>query len=190
MTKHRNRQFTTQAGDFMINLERFEARCTPDPAGSDCVIWTGVKNNIGYPFMGARHIATDRYKMVTAHRIALMLKLGRPIQPRMNANHSCHRRDCVNPEHLSEGTQQQKILDMTRDGVRTGRPSGNPYNHKQAGRTYKYSEEEIQWVRTAAPREIAARYNLPIKRAYIMKSTFRKTYRWLPLPDQIKGDKK
>ena len=41
-----------------------------------------------------------------------------------------------------------------------------------------------------APKDIAARYNLPIRRAYTMKSSFRKTYRWLPLPDQIKGDKK
>jgi len=67
MTKHRDRQFNYRAGDFMINLERFESRCEPDPAGSDCIIWTGVKNNIGYPFMGARHIVTDKYKMVTGH---------------------------------------------------------------------------------------------------------------------------
>jgi len=190
MTRHRDRQFTYQAGDFMINLERFESKCEPDPAGSDCIIWTGVKNNIGYPFMGARHIATDKYKMVTGHRIALAIKLGRPIGTGMNANHSCHRRDCVNPAHLSEGTQRQKVLDMARDGIRTGRPAGNPYNHKQHARQYKYSEAEIQWVRTAAPRDIAARYNLPIRRAYTMKAAFRNTYRWLPLPDQIKGDKK
>jgi hypothetical protein len=107
----------------MINLERFESRCTPDPAGSDCIIWTGVKNNIGYPFMGARHIATDKYKMVTGHRMALTIKLGRPITAGMNANHSCHRKDCVNPDHLFEGTQRQKFLDMARDGIRTGRPA-------------------------------------------------------------------
>ena len=190
MTKHRDRQFKFQAGDWMMNLERFyERHGAPDPQ-TGCIPWAGVFNNVGYPFMGVRDRLTDKYKMVTAHRVALTIKLGRAIQPGMNANHSCHRKDCVNPDHLSEGTQTQKILDMTRDGIRTGRPGGQPYNHKQHGRRYKYSEEEIQAVRTMAPKDIAARYNLPIRRAYTMKSSFRKTYRWLPLPDQIKGDKK
>jgi hypothetical protein len=96
----------------------------------------------------------------------------------------------VNPDHLFEGTQRQKVLDMARDGIKTGRPAGNPYNHKQHNRKYRYSEEEIQAVRTMPPKEIAAKYNLPIRRAYTMKASFRNTYRWLPLPDQIKGEDK
>jgi hypothetical protein len=140
--------------------------------------------------MGVRDIATDKYKMVTAHRVALTIKLGRAIRPGMNANHSCHQKHCVAPDHLFEGTQGQKLADMMRDGVRTGRPGGQPYNHKQHARQYKYSEEEIQAVRTMAPRDIAARYNIPVKRAYTMKATFRKSYRWLPLPDKNTGENK
>ena len=177
-----NRQFGDRAGNLMINLKRFEEKCQPDPAGSDCIIWTGVKNNIGYPFMGARDIVSDRYKMVTAHRVALMLKLGRPIQPGMNANHSCHTRLCVNPAHLSEGTQQQKIRDMNRDGRHrnNGQTDRGSYNHKQHNRVYKYSDAEIQWIRNATVLQVRQKYNLDLKRGASFRCQIRNGYKWLP----------
>jgi len=190
MGKHRDRLFTFPAGDWLLNIDRFYQRQGPRDPQTGCIPWQGVFNNIGYPFMGVREAATDKYKMVTAHRVALTLKLGRAIRPGMNANHSCHQKSCVNPDHLEEGTQQQKLADMVRDGVRTGRPSGERYNHKQQTRRYKYTEEEIQAGRVMAPRDLAARYNIPIRRAYALKAMFRSSYRWLPLPDQNPGEDK
>lgn len=180
--RHVDRLFKDRVGDWMMNLERFYAKHgEPDPT-TGCIPWQGVFNNIGYPFMGIRDAITDKPKMVTAHRVALTIKLGRAIAAGMNANHSCHRKNCVNPAHLSEGTQTQKLADMVRDGIKGGRPAGpaGGYDHKQHGRQYKYSEAEIQWIRNAHNREIAQRYGFSYARAGAMKHEFRKGYRWLP----------
>jgi hypothetical protein len=185
MKKHADRQFRDQVGGWLLNLDRFYAKQQPDPAGSGCILWTGVKNNIGYPFTGVRDIATDKYKMVTGHRIALTIKLGRAIHPGMNANHFvCNRKDCVNPDHLSEGTQSEKILQMKLAGIKNGRPPGEAggYQHKQLNRKYKYSDEEIAWVRDATVLEISHRYQLHITRAAAMRKSFRDGYVWLPWP--------
>lgn len=186
MGKHRDRQFRDRIGNWNLNLERFYAKQQPDPDGSDCIIWTGVKNNIGYPFMGVRDCDTDLYKMVTGHRVALTIKLGRAIAPGMNANHSCHRRDCVNPDHLTEGTQQQKMADMVRDNRKGGRALGvsiGPYLHRQHRRQYVYSDQQIQWMRSAEIEDIMQQLNLTRKQAYARRYAFRKGYRWLPQPE-------
>jgi hypothetical protein len=117
--------------------------------------------------------------MMTAHRIALALKLGRDIAPGMNANHSCHNRKCMTWDHLSEGTQQQKRADMVRDGVQGFAPRG-PSLKKQK-RNYKFTEAEIQWIRNATTPEIAAKYKINSRKAASMRYSFRKGYNWLPL---------
>ena len=184
--KHQDRQFQDSVGDWTLNLERFYQRQGPEDPQTGCIPWTGVFNNIGYPFMGVRDATTDKYKMVTAHRVALTIKLGRAIAPGMNANHSCHQKHCVAPAHLSEGTQQQKLADMMRDGIKGGRAPGpaGSYDHKQHGRVYRYTEDEIQWIRTATNREISQRYGKSYASAASMKYEFRKGYRWLPMPDK------
>lgn len=189
---HIDRIFRDPVGDWMIDTAGFYRRQGPQDPVTGCIPWAGVFNNIGYPFIGVRDAHTDRYKMVTAHRVALTLKLGRAIRPGMNANHTCHNRWCVAQAHLEEGTQQQKIADMVRDGVKTGCPTGprGAYNHKQHGREYKYTEADIQWVRTAAPADIAQRYGVTLKRAYCMKSAFRQGYQWLPVPPLVKHKRK
>lgn len=186
------RIFRDRVGDWMIDLAGFYRRQGAQDPVTGCIPWAGVFNNIGYPFIGVRDFATDKYKMVTAHRLALTIKLGRAIRPGMNANHTCHRKDCVNPDHLFEGTQQQKIADMIRDGVKTGSPTGprGAYNHKQHGRTYKYSEAEIQLIRTSRPRDIAVMYQCSIQRANAMKRGFIYGYLWLPLPPGVRRGKK
>lgn len=56
-----------------------------------------------------------------AHRAALELKLGRPIQSGKWALHTCDNKSCVNSEHLYEGTPR----DNSKDAVERGQyPSG------------------------------------------------------------------
>ena len=181
MANHK-RQFNTVVGPYMINLEHFNKKVGPVDPVSGCQAWLGVKNNIGYPFMGVRDIVTDKPKMATAHRVALMIKLGRPIAAGLNANHSCHVRGCVAPDHLFEGTQSEKIAAMNRDGrhIHNGTRPREPYIHKQEGRVYKYTEEEITWIRTATVPEISIRYNLDSKKAASFRCQIRKGYKWLP----------
>ena len=173
--------------DRWVNLNLFNSKL--QPAANGCIEWTGVKNSIGYPFIGFNYGPGKTspsgltHGMMTAHRLQFMITHGRhPNLP--NVNHTCSNRSCVNPDHLVEGTQHEKIDVMKRDGLYKGSQKGvkrGTYNHIQ-NRVYKYSIEEIQWVRAATIDDIAERYGLERKRATAKRLTFRHGYTWLPCP--------
>jgi hypothetical protein len=153
----------------------------PDAGG--CQLWTGMTNNIGYPFIGYSDRESGKRGMMLATRALLMIELGRPIQPRHNANHSCHNRLCMNINHISEGTQQEKIAHMRADRIQAMRTNPGPYLHKQANRTYKYTDEEIQFMRQATCAEIESRLGVCRDRAYRLKRSARINFKWLPFPE-------
>lgn len=172
--------------DRYVNLDLFNRK--QQPRANSCIEWTGVRSNIGYGFIGftyangKKSAAGKDNGMMTVHRLAFMVANNR-LPGKRNVNHTCHNKLCVNPAHLVEGTQQEKLTAMLKDGVKIGgRVPGvkiGAYNHKQTNRNYKYSEEEIQWVRSATSSEIAERYNIPLNRAATMRGAFRKGYKWL-----------
>jgi hypothetical protein len=173
--------------DRFINLELFKASQEPQPNG--CIHWTGVKNNVGYGFIGFKRIdengEPEQYstRMMTTHRLAFMIKHNR-LPTKRNVNHTCHNKLCLNPDHLEEGTQRDKLNDMKRDGIKGGGKKGvkrGPYNHKQ-DRPYKFTEAEIQWVRSADTEDIAKKYNISITTASRKQWGFRVGYTWLPAP--------
>ena len=171
-------------GHLLIPVDKFRAQIVSDPV-TGCANWTGVQNNAEYGFFGVYNTIRNQYGMMTAHRVALMLHLDRMIAPGMNANHTCHNRLCCNPDHLYEGTQQQKIQSMRQDNrfrPRTGVDHPGAYNHKQLNRTYRWTEEEIIWGRTARLDDIAQRFNVPRNRAAGLKWVLKTGYRWLPGP--------
>jgi hypothetical protein len=188
-SKHK-RTLTDLVVDRYVNLELFYRNQAPGANG--CINWTGVQNNIGYGFIGFRNIDPATGEpiggdggMMTAHRLAFMIDQKR-LPTKRNVNHTCHNKLCVNPAHLTEGTQRDKLNDMKRDGIKGGRAVGSggyAYNHEQTGRKYKYSKEEIQWVRSADPSEVAERYGITRSKATTKQHAFRKGYRWLPLPE-------
>ena len=177
--------------DRYVNLELFYSKQKKQPDG--CIFWTGVQNNVGYGFIGFRHLdpltlepAKNSIGMMTAHRLAWMITHGRlPVQ--RNINHTCHQKLCLNPDHLVEGSQQNKLADMRRDGLSTGRKLGvkiGAYNHKQVNKVYKYSDDEIQWARHAELDDIVLRYKVNRSRAASLRWGFRHGYRWLPYIQQ------
>jgi hypothetical protein len=99
-------------------LERQVAIATP----GTCIIWPFSLRGEGY---GAIEFEGEQ---TNAHRVALRLFTGR--NPRhLNALHGpCHKPACVNPHHLSWGTQSQNMLDKRRDGTVHG---GNKRNSIQ-----------------------------------------------------------
>lgn len=173
--------------DRYVNLELFNRH--QEPGDNGCINWTGIVSNVGYGFIGFKRRMedhSDTTRMMSVHRLAWMLHHNRaPAKP--NINHTCHNKLCVNPEHLYEGTQQEKLVEMRRDNIYMGgRPvgtSGYAYNHKQQNRTYKYSEAEIDWVRTAPIDDIAKKYNITRNRAQTKQWTFRKGYTWHKTPE-------
>lgn len=164
--------------DRYISWGHYQRMLVKDP-NSDCINWTGSINNAGYGMIG--FFRADKTKgMMTPHRLALMIKLGREIQPGMNANHTCHNRTCCNPDHLVEGTQTQKMKDMYKDGLlKIGKGVPGPRTNKQ-NRQYKYSEQDISWIRTADPKDIAQKYNMKLDAAKRFQYQFRIGYKWLP----------
>lgn len=176
--------------DRFVNLDLFHRSQKKLPNG--CIEWTGVQNNVGYGFIGFRRHDPKTGKpevghngMMTAHRLAWMIHHNR-LPDKRNINHTCHNKLCLNPDHLVEGTQREKLDHMIRDGIKGGRMAGQvygSYNHKQHNRHYKYTEEEIQWIRTADLDSIVNRYGITRAQAATKQHAFRVGYRWLPHPE-------
>lgn len=89
----------------MTDEQRLLAGAPNRPSGA-CWIWTGPTNNHGYGRFGG-----SRY----AHRVSYQLAHG-PIPPGMVVLHRCDNPPCVNPDHLSLGTQRDNVRDMVTKG--------------------------------------------------------------------------
>lgn len=172
-------------GTRAISKDNFYKHQVPDPT-TGCINWDGVKNNIGYGFIGWTTAGMPtgvpgHHGMMTVHRAALAIKLGRDIAPGMNANHTCHNKLCVNPDHLEEGTQREKIHSMINSGMTIGGnvPRG-PATTIQSKRKYKYTISEITWARDASIEDICVRYGFDRRKASTFRHGMRNGYRWLP----------
>jgi hypothetical protein len=71
---------------------------------------------------------------------------------------------------------------IMRDGITMFGQQQRPYDHKQLGRKYRYSEEEIAWCRDATIQQVAQRFGLTAERAAGFRKGMRVGYRWLPWP--------
>lgn len=76
---------------------------------TDCWIWQGGKNNIGYGLI------RDGDKMRTTHRVSYEQHKGN-IPKYMCVCHTCDNTLCVNPQHLFLGTHMDNIHDMMKKG--------------------------------------------------------------------------
>lgn len=85
----------------------------------DCWIWTGVHDRHGYGRFGLSSKSEFRDEsgmtQVGAHQFARAMDTGK--WPELQTLHTCDVRNCVNPEHLYEGT----VKDNVRDKVVRGR---------------------------------------------------------------------
>ena len=73
-------------------------------------------------------------------RLMLERKLGRKLKSDEHTRHSCHRRRCINPDHLSPGS----AWDNTQDKVKAGRAKG-PTGERHA--SAKLTEDDVREIR-------------------------------------------
>lgn len=98
-------------------LEKWKSRCIITASG--CWEWQGFcfafrnmkPGQRGYPSASYRGYASARL-----HRVIATWNAGRPLTSVEVAMHKCDNPPCINPEHLTHGTQSQNKLDELAKG--------------------------------------------------------------------------
>lgn len=122
----------------MSVVEQWEKYWSKVRKTDGCWIWTGSTNSGGY----GNHMIQGR--LCGAHRLMLywMGKLKHPIHAGSRADglvlHSCDNPLCVNPEHLSVGTNTQNQKEAYSRGLRR-QPNGP--NHANSKLTQEQADE-------------------------------------------------
>jgi hypothetical protein len=86
-------------------VERFNEKWVPEP-NSGCWFWIAAVNRRGYGVTQSR----------LAHRVSWQRTNGVAIPEGLCVLHKCDTTCCVNPDHLSLGTQAENMADMVRKG--------------------------------------------------------------------------
>ena len=101
-------------------LQRFEGKYIPEP-NTGCWLWLGALNERGYGKM------MINYRKILAHRFAYQTFKG-PLLARMELDHLCRVRCCVNPDHLEQVDHAEKVRRGA--AVETHCKWGHPWDEK------------------------------------------------------------
>lgn len=82
-----------------VVADRFDSKHSKSDG---CWMWTDAPNSAGYGTMSVDGIP------VMAHRLSWLLA-GRTLTPRLQLDHLCRTRLCVNPDHLEEVTAAENL---------------------------------------------------------------------------------
>jgi len=162
-------------GDTSINLDSYESRI--DKSGN-CWLWTGARHVQGYAFLSVRRVSTKTSTMTVGHRVAMMLKLDRELTRDEYIVHKCDNPLCVNTDHLILTDKMGKSEHNIALGKYVNRGATNTGLRKQ-NRQYRYSDDDMRWIRTASTTDIAAKYNMSKADAGKMRWHMKRSYKWL-----------
>ena len=82
------------------------------PNKNGCMLWAGRRSTLSGNY---GQFASKCKKTFTAHRYSYELFFGK-IQKKLCVLHKCDNPQCVNPEHLFLGSQQDNAIDMINKG--------------------------------------------------------------------------
>lgn len=98
---------------------------TQKTEGSDCLWWSGYRNQTGYGYFFFKGLS------IRAHRAAYIICHG-PIPDGLHVLHSCDNPSCVNPQHLSTGTHVENMKQRHARGRYVFNYNGNHYLQKDS----------------------------------------------------------
>jgi hypothetical protein len=179
--------------DIYVDLKLLESRLGPEDPVTGCRMpIAGARHRQGYLFQHAIPVATGIGKMMTAHRILARLKYDRAIAAKETVYHTCLNMACCNLDHLAVGDMQavQDQFVLIGKSQNRFRPSGQVREIKpQSTGRYKYSIEELLYVRYHSREQIQQHFNISQIRAASIKSYVKRNgYKWLDLYDRYKTD--
>lgn len=111
-------------------IDRFMEKVSPEP-NTGCWLWSGSSCDKGYGMFNLNG------KTVRAHRLSYEIHNGK-IAEGMHILHKCDNPCCVNPEHLSVGTNHDNVKDKLskrrdHNQRKTHCPLGHPYDNENTG---------------------------------------------------------
>ena len=130
-------------GDALARMRYYGWTVTPE----GCWEWNGRRNNEGYGQLEYRRKATR------AHRVAYMAWVG-PIPEGMLIRHTCDNPPCINPDHLTPGTNHDNTMDKVA--------------RKRLGRVAILDEDDVRAIRAGLARGVSA---ASLARAYGVHQT-------------------
>ncbi len=121
-------------------MERFHSKYEVHPV-TGCWVWQASKIGGGYGKFKCKKLTKSRY----AHRVSYIMHKGE-IPEGQVVMHTCDNPSCVNPDHLSLGTQKDNMLDASRKG-RLKRRSISPRQVREA--RWMYSTTDMSYKSVA-----------------------------------------
>ena len=111
--------------------DEFNKRSIPGPTPSDCYTWLGAWHRQGYgmTFVVRENDHPQKTGMMNAQRLAMAIKLGRPLHNSERVGCSCRNFGCTNLAHLylTDYQHQHKVI-----------PNGTTWIKKTRTRKYTY----------------------------------------------------
>jgi len=131
------------------------------PEGEGCWEWNAMKTKDGYG-----RFRVSKY-MILSHRFSYCLHNGCELDSikELVVRHSCNNTSCVNPAHLSTGTQADNIADMITAGRRANTKG-------MANGRCKLTPEQVRAIRkaTGSQKDIAKAYGITTTHVYYIKA--------------------
>lgn len=142
-------------------------------SSSDCWEWKGSKHPQGYGLIG---IGTKKYY---AHRLVMMIRLGRLIERREHVCHKCDNTGCVNPSHLFIGDAKANIADMDRKGRRRP-PVGETSGHSVLTDAKVIQARQYYLNNDVSVKDVGEKFNLSTMAMYyaLIGETWKHITQW------------